>query len=238
MIPLYFIPGTMCNQALWSQVALHLQQADEAFQLNYLPIPNDMSFEQLADYYVDVLPASGINLVGFSLGGYIASYFSSRYPDRLTRLLVVANSPTQLPQAEIKQRLGTLALVEKYGYKGMNKDRILPLLDRTSRDNNEIVSAILAMDKALGRATFESQYRFTTERQDLSSNLASAPFEANFFASESDPLVDQRWLQTMAEQYAHISLGTTSGSGHYLPLEKPAELAQVIIKCFRTTRSN
>jgi pimeloyl-ACP methyl ester carboxylesterase len=40
-------------------------------------------------------------LIGFSLGGYIATYFSMLYPERVEKLFVISNSPTSLPLDEI-----------------------------------------------------------------------------------------------------------------------------------------
>ena len=223
--PVYLLPGTMCNERLWQAVFALLP---EQIEVRPLAIPQNLNFEQLAAHLVALLPHGKVNLLGFSLGGYIASYLARCFPERIARLFVIGNSPTRLPEGEINQRLAITKYVEQHGYSGMSRQRAISLLDGASV-NESLVQLILQMDSELGADNFISQYRHTSQRIDLSTDLASLSTPVHFYYSEQDVLVDVSWLQQLAEKSEHIRLLPTEGSGHMLPLEKPGELAQHLL---------
>ena len=226
---LYLIPGTMCDERLWADLVAYLPPSVD---LDYLSIPPDKDLDDIVEYYHELFASTlaeqdKINLVGFSLGGYIASYFASIYPERVNKLFVISNSPTSLPLAEIKQRNETIDFINKYGYQGISRHRITHLLDEES-DSKRIVDVISAMDKSLGQKVLLSQYQNTSQRKNLSKELASAKFTIHFYCSERDPLVNAMWFSSLNSNNPDFSLIKTSGSGHMLPLEKPQELARYL----------
>jgi pimeloyl-ACP methyl ester carboxylesterase len=81
---LYLIAGTMCNEKLWTELLPHLHSS---LELVYLNIPRSKSFDELAEYYNNTLGSEKVSLIGFSLGGYIATYFSMLYPERVEKYL-------------------------------------------------------------------------------------------------------------------------------------------------------
>lgn len=225
---LYLIPGTMCDERLWSALTPYLP---DSLELVYLSIPAHKTFDEITAYYSqlfdDTLPEQGkINLVGFSLGGYIASYFAALYPERINKLFVISNSPTRLPDAEIKQRNDVLDFVRKYGYQGISQHRITHLLDQDS-DCERITEIISAMDKSQGQTELLSQYQHTSQRINLTNGLSNPSFPLHFYCSEGDPLVNAMWFDSLNSN-SKSCLITTSGSGHMLPLEKPKELAKYL----------
>ncbi|NVK23682.1 MAG: alpha/beta hydrolase [Gammaproteobacteria bacterium] len=225
---LFFIPGTMCTEMLWRKLVPYLR---DEYDLIYLDIPNDLNFEQLANYYALTLTEKylkgneKVNLIGFSLGGYIAAHFATLFPEHVNNAVIIANSPTQLPEQELKQRADTLKFVKKHGYKGMSHQRILNLLD-ASNQSSEIPQIINEMDSYLGQTTFISQYQNTSEREDLASAIIASDVAFHFYHSEQDPLVQPEWFSKVQNKVS--SVFTTAGSGHMLPLEKPLELAEII----------
>lgn len=218
---LYLLPGTMCNEKLWALLRPYLHSSVE---LAYLAIPRHKNHDQIAAHFNQLLAAEKVNLVGFSLGGYIASYFSLLYPERVNKLFVISNSPTSLSAAELNQRTDALQLVKKYGYKGISRHRAKTLLDAGSQ-TERLTDLILDMDKDLGEAEFISQYQYTSDRADLSARLNALPRHSCFYYSLDDRLVKAPWFNKMAKAHPGLSVISTSGAGHMLPLEKPRELA-------------
>lgn len=218
---IHLIPGTQCNAKLWSALAPYLSNDVE---LVHLDIPLHTSFDDIVRYYYRMISDQDINLVGFSLGGYIASYFACRYSERVKRLFVIANSPTHLSDNEIYQRAETSRLIERHGYKGMSPKKATMMLD-PSHHNEAFIRPILEMDADLGVDNLLSQYTYTTERYDLAEELRRLPCPSAFYYSDQDPLVDTQWLRTLYQTAPKVTLLTTAGSGHMLPLEKPQELA-------------
>ncbi|WOH36369.1 alpha/beta hydrolase [Thalassotalea fonticola] len=222
---LHLIPGTMCNEQLWSLLIPYLHSS---FELIYLDIPREKSFDEIAEHYNNILGSEKLNLIGFSLGGYIATYFSLKYPERINKLFIISNSPTSLPSDELQQRDDILKWVNKYGYKGIGRNKVVNLFDVINQ-TDELVDLVLNMDKELGEEEFVSQYQYTSQRADLSLALSQAPFKTHFYYSECDRLVNAPLFNELRDCSANLSVICTSGSGHMLPLEKPQELADYII---------
>lgn len=221
---LYLIPGTMCNDKLWALVLPYLHSSVEPV---YLQIPRQKSFDELAEHFNNLFAGDSINLVGFSLGGYIATYFSLLYPQRVNKLFVISNSPASLSAAELDQRTDALQLVKKYGYKGLSRHRAIALLDAGSQ-TERLTDLILEMDSDLGEAEFISQYQYTSKRIDLSARVNELPLHSCFYYSTDDSLVNAARLNEMSKANPKLSVISTPGCGHMLPLEKPRELAQYL----------
>ncbi|NTS76321.1 alpha/beta hydrolase [Catenovulum sp. SM1970] len=219
---LYFIPGTQCDNRLWSRVLPYL---DSEIEVVHLPIPNQLNFEQIAAHYQQQLGEEPVNLVGFSLGGYIASDFLARYPEQVNRIFIIANSPTALPENELKQRYAMRAFAEKNGYQGLSRKRVASLLSAQNRDES-IIDCVLAMDKTLGAETFLSQFQHTTERCNLASYFNQYQGTAYFYYSEQDALIDKAWFQQLDLTRPQLKILTTENAGHMIPLEQPQALAQ------------
>lgn len=151
---LHLIPGTMCNEKLWSKMLPYLH---DSLELVYLDIPQEKKFDELAEHFAIELGNDALNLIGFSLGGYIATYFSMLYPNRIEKLFVISNSPTSLSVEETNQRSAILEYVEANGYKGMSRMKAASMLDLTNR-TNQLIDWILEMDSELGEIVFKSQY--------------------------------------------------------------------------------
>ncbi|BDX05180.1 alpha/beta fold hydrolase [Planctobacterium marinum] len=221
---LYLIPGTMCNQKLWDRVVPYLHSSIE---LGYLAIPRGKNFDELAAYYHQILSDDRVNLIGFSLGGYIATWFAMLYPERIAKLFVTSNSPCSLSTEELNLRRDTLKYVESHGYKGMSRKKAANMLDEANKTEG-LIDLILEMDSDLGEAEFISQYRYTSDRVDLASAFKQFPFNTIIYYSENDRLVNSEWLKGLANVNTKLSVIATSGYGHMLPLEKPRELANHI----------
>jgi len=225
----YLLPGTMCTAELWQPLINLLKPS---FDFEFLDIPNGKNFEQLAKHYAQLLPDEKINLVGFSLGGYVASYLTCKYPERINKVLVIANSPTELTSREQKQRADILTFVKQYGYKGISPARANYLLDK-QHHNGALTDKIIEMDKAFGQQDLISQFEFTTARQDLATAIQQSQVPFHFYHSKGDPLVQHDWF---ADNFPHpdsytgtnrVTITQTKSSGHMLPLEKPDELADI-----------
>jgi len=238
----YLLPGTMCNEKLWhklytcAKTALNLSSNfnDQESQLEFIhiPIPANKNFEQLASWLNEYLQEDKVYLLGFSLGGYLASYFAVNYPNRIKGLFIVGNSPCPLSIQEITQRQQLLNFItaNQYSankYKGVSHKRSLQLLDSGNEDQED-VKTIKQMDTELGVDELISQMTFTTERDDLLQAMSVLNLPMTFYYSEEDVLVNTSWLKQLTDTNRHCTLIATKGNGHMLPLEKPQELASLI----------
>ena len=221
---IYLLPGLMCNDKLWAAL---VEKIDLSLELVHTPIPRGNSLDEIIDALLKVFPEEKINLAGFSLGGYLAAYFTARYPDRVKKLLVISNSPSELRSIDIKQRQETLRWLENNSYKGISQKKAASLTGQ-NKNNDQIIHTIMEMDAEMGEAVFKEQLRCTTERKDISAELSKLAVPMTFFHSAGDPLVNKDCLRELTKTCTSCSVIDTSGSGHMIPLDKPAELARQI----------
>jgi len=256
-IPLYFLPGTQCDELLWHAVF-------ELLPEYFTPIPivlpqKDSPSEIVHDLhrlFSNLQPdQQSLNLIGFSLGGYLAALYACIYPNHLKKLMIIANAPFSLPNAEIETRKQTLSYIKAYGYKGMPQKRITQLLGQTNKDNKDIINTIEMMDKRCGQTMLEQQLSNTSLRTNLVPELTSMSFDISILIGSEDCLVNittlkheltksiktQNKTQLIAREFNHaskqlihnnISLNLVNGSGHMLPLESPQTVADHIIHLF------
>lgn len=220
---LYLIPGTMCTEQLWQFL---LPSLSDEFELCYLKIPNKMSLDDISEHLVAQFEEDRVNLLGFSLGGYIASLVASRFPERLNKLMVLANSPCALNADELSLRKQTVSILKRFGYKGMPRVKAEALLAEKSALH---IDLILEMDKALGADTLLSQLENTSSRDDLMQPLLALNCDVRFIYSQEDSLINLAWMQELKALAGHkMSQKMVAGSSHMLPLEEPIMISREI----------
>ncbi|KZM38693.1 hypothetical protein OA92_22335 [Marinomonas sp. SBI22] len=220
---LYLIPGTMCTEQLWQFL---LPSLSDEFELCYLTIPNKMSLDDISDHLVAQFEEDRVNLLGFSLGGYIASLVASRFPERLNKLMVLANSPCALNADELSLRKQTVSILKRFGYKGMSRVKAEALLAEKSALH---IDLILEMDKTLGADTLLSQLENTSSRDDLMQPLLALDCDVRFIYSQKDNLINLAWMQELKALAGHkMSQKMVAGSSHMLPLEEPIMISREI----------
>lgn len=225
----YALPGTMCDARLWQRLLPQLP----GVQWRHLPIPHDHSLDGLVVSLLDQLPVEPVNLLGFSLGGYLAALLTCRAPQRVARLMVCANSPRALPTEEIGQRQQLLNWVQKHGYQGLGDRKVAQMVSAENLADAGIGALMKAMDASLGEAALVQQLRTTTERQDLQAPLAGLAQPVHLVYGDQDRLVSRPWVEALAGMRPDFVIREVPGTGHMLPLEAPVATADAIRQWLR-----
>ena len=100
------------------------------------------TIETIVDALAVILPEHPINLLGFSMGGYLACAFAVKYPERVNGLIVVSNTATSLLDSERQQREIALNWVTKQGYGGIPKKKAIIMLSQANKVREELVECI------------------------------------------------------------------------------------------------
>lgn len=229
MTKIYCLPGTMCDQRLWQACIEHLPGTVE---LIHLAIPMEKSVDEIVTALIQQLPAKDINLTGFSLGGYIASAFALKYPEKINKLLLISNMSYFLPAAELKERSRTIDYLKTHGYAGVPTKRITALLHYHAQNNQDIINCIREMDHTLGKETLIHQLTVTTQRENLLVKLPKLPIPVKFLIGDSDALVKLSLIEAIIENSPLVSLSILNNTGHMLPLEQPQKCAENMMRFF------
>ena len=224
---LYLIPGLMCTEKLWNSIQPLLK---EDFELIHIPIPLCNNLDDMVERLKKTLPNEPINLLGFSLGGYIASYFTVQASSRVKQLMVMSASCCDLPLHEIQKRQSMFTTASKTTIKGLSKKKILSLLDEKYHNNEEIINCVASMYKQLGQAVFKQQIQATLYRKDLSKGLSFLDNPLCFVYSRNDVLVNKNWIQNIKNN--RTILKEHESASHMLPLEEPKYCAKSITEFF------
>jgi pimeloyl-ACP methyl ester carboxylesterase len=203
-------------------------------QLVHLPIPTTGNMDVVVSEIAKKIVADKAILVGFSLGGYIASAIALRMPELISHLVVVSNLPKNLPDAEIKQRKRTIAWIAQRGYSGIPNKRIDDLLHPEIKqiENNSFVSiknTIMAMDAELGVDVLLHQLSVSMLRPALLGHLSKLTLPVTFLVGDKDALVDFPNLEQDISDAENIKAYKVKNTGHMLPLESPQALAAALV---------
>lgn len=217
----------MCDRRLWHSfiAALDLLRPNY-FDYHFINIAQKPTIDKILEDIKQQLPSEKVNLLGFSLGGYLASAFALKYSKTIDNLFVVSNMPCALPDKEIKERSRAVAWIKRNGYSGIPQKRILALLDKSTHKNKEIIALIKDMDNSLGAEVLLHQLLATTKRKDIFKQLSQLPLKKYFCVGQNDHLVSVDALTDLQLIDKKMELSIIENTGHMLPLEKPQELAQ------------
>ena len=169
-----------------------------------------------------------INLLGFSLGGYIASYFAITYPNRVNRLFTVAATPGNSTEAEIERRKEKFVAIEKNGFVGLSYEKAKSLLEKKNQNDVELIKIIQDMFMDLGKERFISQLTSTFYRKDLFEDLTNLDIPIWFFYSVNDRLLNQEAVKNLLLDNHNMNVISRDGTSHNIPLEEPELLSSYI----------
>lgn len=231
---IYFIPGTMCDERLWTNVWQTLTPLiANNVKFIHLTIPSLETISDIVEHLASQLDENS-SLVGFSLGGYFASEIAIKFPQKVSNLLLVSNMSSALPEKESKERSRTIQWIKANGYKGVPDKRINQLLDPSAHNNEKIKETIRAMDKTMGVDVLLHQLNVTTNRANLLPQLVELTCPLKFCIGDSDCLVKIERIENQLSQTTSTNktLEIVANTGHMLPLEQPEILAHTIVNWF------
>lgn len=223
---IYLIPGLMTDIRLWSRLIPYLQNE---YELVHVPIPHSEDFDEIIDILFNTFKEEKINLLGFSLGGYIASYFAITYPNRVNRLFTVAATPGNSTEAEIERRKEKFIAIEKDGFTGLTYEKAKSLLEEKNQEDTQLIKIIQDMFIDLGKETFVSQLTSTFYRRDLFEDLTNLDIPIWFFYSINDRLLNKEAIKKLLLDTHNMNVISRVGTSHNIPLEEP-ELLSLHIK--------
>ena len=218
---IYFIPGLMTDIRLWSRLVPYLK---DYYEIVHIPIPHSEDFDVIIDILFNKFEEEKVNILGFSLGGYIASYFAITYPNRVNKLFTVAATPGNTTEAEVERRKEKFAIIEKEGF-GLTYEKAISLVEEQNKNDKELIQIIVDMFNEMGKESFITQLTSTFYRRDLFDDLKYLDFPIWFFYSTNDRLLNKEALGRLTTSEHNMKIISRVGTSHNIPLEFPLELS-------------
>lgn len=166
------------------------------------------------------------------MGGYIAQAFAVRFPERLHQLVLIGATGAALSEKEYKARVRMKSLLQNVAYAGLSDTELKFYLYPKSYENAEIRETIRAMAASNTSEMYLGQMNATLDRQDFRSALNALKCSINLIGGVQDKMAPKEQLQEFHQAVTHSQLRLIDGCGHFVPLEKPQELNQILSTIF------
>ena len=198
----------------------------------YVPLQWANSFEEmisLTQHRVEDMQQK-VHLVGFSMGGYIASSYTLDNPEKVASLTLVGCSTRGLTSEEVTQRQRIVSAIKSKRYTGMGKQRLSEFFHRDSMNDESLTDIVQTMNDDLGPTVLQRHIESTTPRPDLTKKLSALNVPIHMVGGESDRIAPPEYLAEIHQQLKNSTLEMIPNTGHMMLLEDPKQAARSIEK--------
>ncbi|UYL09246.1 alpha/beta hydrolase [Bdellovibrio sp. SKB1291214] len=223
-LPIVFLHGFLCDPRLWTSVQTYLRYEGPSYLIDFKFCK---TLEEMLEQ-IEIIEAPRFHMVGFSMGGYIAEVFATKYPERIETLTLIAANVGSLSELEQSSRLKMADMLSRVQYKGMSEKEVMRFIHPRSGENPEVIKVIQEMSQAYTSEMYVNQMRATLQRKDLTAALEGLTFPITIIAGREDRVVSLVSLQNFHDRIKRSQFTVIEETGHYIPLEKPLEIAHAI----------
>jgi pimeloyl-ACP methyl ester carboxylesterase len=202
-------------------------------QRSYVPLQWAESLEHmlaLTQDRIDTYPQK-IHLVGFSMGGYIASLAALQNPSHVASLTLIGYHPKGLAQSELQKRKLLLASLIKQKKVPFTQARLGAYLTDSELTQTEIVEVLQQMDQDLGSAVLKAHITATTPRQDLSLPLSQCSFPVHYICAQHDQIANANDIERYAKTHKNSDYMCLKDTAHMMLLTQPQRIAKHLQRC-------
>jgi pimeloyl-ACP methyl ester carboxylesterase len=224
---IYLIPGLMTDERLWSRLLPFLEKQ---YELIHFPIPLSENFDEIVKVLDKEIKDEKVNLLGFSLGGYISSYYAIKNPKRVKRLFLVSATPSATVKENVKKREKKLQEAKENNFPTLSLEKAKDLLE--IKEDEELIQIVASMFNDLGNEVYIPQLASTLRRVEMFEEFIKLNFPVRFFYSLNDRLLNHISINKILNKKENIQLVSREGTSHNIPLEFPKELSIEIKKWF------
>jgi pimeloyl-ACP methyl ester carboxylesterase len=217
------VPGFMADETLWQDLLPRLERFGPVVHAD---LRHDTSIEAMARRALESAPDTFL-LVGFSMGGYVARDIARLAPGRVRALVLIATS-TRPDTPALQKRKGAIGnAAPSIAFSGLSRTAVATSLHPKERNNEAMIERVRAMGTRLGGEVFRRQSML--ERPGDLDRLHEIRCPTLVVAASQDQL---RSLEEAREMQAGIpgaELAVIEDTGHMIPIEAPAQLADVVV---------
>lgn len=221
---LLFLPGLLCDGALWRHQAAALADAAEC---RVADLTLDSTVDAMARRALASVEGK-LSVCGLSMGGYVAMAIMRLAPERVERLCLLATGARADTPERVGARRALMALAQSGRFKGVTP-RLLPQLLHQDRLGDEaLANEVLAMAERVGPDAFLRQQEANIARPDSRPALAAIAVPALIAVGAGDQLTPPNLAREMATLIPGAELRVLDGAGHLPPLETPDAVSAML----------
>lgn len=229
-----FLPGLMCDAAVWKHQQSGLAGRAESFVAQYHDLD---SLPAMAAKVLSDAPYDRFSLAGHSMGGRVALEIVRQAPRRVRRLALLDTGFEPLDQGEAgrqeeDKRMALLDYARKNGMREMGKSLWAPGMVHPDQLGTPVFEEVLAMIGRRSPEQFEAQIKALLARPDAAPVLRSLACPTYLICGRQDAWSPYERHQIMKDMIPapNAKLVAIEDSGHMSTMEQPdavtAALAQ------------
>ncbi len=223
---IYMFPGFMCDKRLWSKI---IPLLENDYEIVHIPLPLSSCFEEINQILDEKLPKEPINVLGFSLGGYVCSYFAIKHPERVKKIFMVSSTAGKPNEKEDKRRAEKIQKMLDFGFEELSYEKSKSLLEEQNQNDEEMIKVLQDMFNDLGYDHFITHLQSTLHRKHLINEMSDLKIPIHFFYSTEDRLLNHPFMKEISERKLnHVTINSRVGTSHNVPLEDPINLVKHI----------
>ena len=226
-----FLPGFLCDERIWQFQKDTLSKDYNAIIINLKETPDLKAMLES----INAVTSESFHLVGFSMGGFIAQNFASLYKERIKSLTLVASDGGALSEREKTARLNMEALLKKSRYKGIGHKELPRFLSEQSLKDPSIGELIISMSQGFTSEMYINQMKATIDRKDEARAIDQENYPVLIIGAKDDQVVSYKNIEELHRKISRSKLETITNSGHYIPLERPTLLTDILSQFFKSS---
>jgi 3-oxoadipate enol-lactonase len=187
------------------------------------PATNQWSIDDYAGDIADTLDAlqvPAVDLVGLSMGGYVAFALLRMHPERVRSLVLMSTKAEEDSPDAKKGRDETAALVNEKGSEVLVDRMLGKLLSKNASD--EVRERVRAMFLSIPPDTAVLDLMAMRDRPDSTGDLSSISIPALVVQGTEDELLTLEAGRAMAAALPQGHFVSIPAAGHFAPLENPS----------------
>jgi pimeloyl-ACP methyl ester carboxylesterase len=232
--PVILLHGWLGSWGLWQETMSYLGRYYRTYALDFWGFGESgkkretyavQDFVSLVNQFMEQLGIMHAPLVGHSMGGTVSLSFAIRYPERVSKVVVVGSpivgSSLAVPLKLAGYRPVAFMLFNMMGAFRFAMKAASPIICRDERFAQ-------MMDRDLSRTTLESFLLSiaSLRRTDLRPMLDQIKIPAMGMYGDRDVIVHPRQWQPMQKGIAHAHIERFPLAGHFLMLEEPQQFTE------------
>ena len=222
------IPGFMADASLWDDVVADFGDVGEVFHGD---LSRSATIEGMARHVLASAPRR-FAIVGFSMGGYVAREIARLAPDRVQALVLVATSARADTPAQTRRKAFAARNVDAERFRGLSRNGVLSSLHPDRAADEAMIERVRAMSERVGGTVF-IRHALQERTGDLD-RLTSIRCPTLIVAAERDGLRSLDESRELRDGIAGATMVVVEGTGHMIPIERPAELAAAVVPWLRS----
>jgi pimeloyl-ACP methyl ester carboxylesterase len=224
MTTLFLLPGLMCDETVWSDVAIALRSVGD------VRAPGLFDSDNLQDMARSVLATAPERfcVAGHSMGGRVALEILALAPHRVERIALLDTGAHPPGPAEAESRLRLVDTAFRQGMQAVCDAWLPPMLHADRVGDRRLTAPLSEMVVRCPPEVLRRQQTALLNRPDGNTRLPLITMPCALIVGREDRWSPPAQHEAIQARVPHATLTLLDDCGHMAPSEQPAEVAAAL----------